>query len=79
MAIQSDHVREALVARNWLEGRGWTTPILPLYSLNLYRQMGLLEKGPPWPNSERFPLPTLISAGLMYILRDIRHRVRAAV
>src|SRR5437879_3412501 len=67
IAILSDHVREALVARNCLEGRGWTTPILPLYSLNLYREMGLLDKGPPWPNSERFPLPTLITASLMFV------------
>src|SRR5258706_4005240 len=68
IAILSDHARDALVARNGLEEKGWTTPVSPLYSLNLYRTMGLLEKGPPWPNADRFPLPIVISAGLMKLL-----------
>src|SRR5437660_3815346 len=68
IGILSDHARDALVARNWLEGKGWTTPVLPLYSLNLYRTMGLLAEGPPWRNADRFPLPVVVCAGLMKLL-----------
>lgn len=68
--VNVDGLYSAQVARNVLNGQGYTTNEITLYEVNLYFQKGWLQLGPPWLNSGRFPLPVLIRAALFLVVGD---------
>jgi hypothetical protein len=68
--VNVDGLYSAQVARNLLNGKGYTTNEITLYEVNLYFQKGWLQLGPPWLNSGRFPLPVLIRAALFLVVGD---------
>lgn len=55
----------AQIARNLSAGKGFITDCMPLSGLEWMRQTGRL--GQPWWNVHRFPLPSLIEAGLFRV------------
>jgi hypothetical protein len=56
----------AQIARNVQQGKGFRTDVMPLAGLEWMRQTGRL--GQPWWNVHRFPLPSVVEAGLFKVL-----------
>ena len=59
VAYNGDALYEAQVARNVLEGKGYTTQEMPLYAVDLYQQKGLSLEA-PWVNTHKFVLPVYL-------------------
>lgn len=59
----TDNSRSAYVAKNIVDGKGYTTNELPAFSLDFYDQVGKLHTD-NWPNADRFPFTTWAIAAL---------------
>ncbi len=59
VAYNGDALYEAQVARNVLEGKGYSTQEMPLYAIDLYQQKNLSLKN-PWINTHKFVLPVYL-------------------
>jgi len=56
VGYHTDQTRTAYVAKNLVEGRGYTTNDLPEFMVDFYDRRGKLH-GAHWGNAERFPFP----------------------
>lgn len=54
-----DALYEAQVARNIINGRGYSTSEMPLYAVDLYQKKGLSLEA-PWVNTHKFILPVYL-------------------
>lgn len=59
VAYNGDSLYEAQVARNVLDGKGYTTSEMPLYAFNMYKEIGL-DLGKQWINTHKFFLPVYL-------------------
>ncbi len=62
----TDNSRSAYVAKNLVDGNGYTTNELPAFLLGYYEDHGKLHTD-AWPNADRFPLTTYAIAALMIV------------
>jgi hypothetical protein len=62
----TDQSRTAYVAKNLVEGRGYTANDLPAYLLDFYDDRGKLD-GERWVNADRFPFTAYAIAGLFSV------------
>lgn len=69
VAYNGDALYEAQVARNVLAGKGYVTSEMPLYAVNLYKEIGLSTEA-PWLNTHKFALPVYIKAVFIKIFGD---------
>lgn len=67
VAIQNPDAQDyAQIARHLYRGDGFLTSVMPLNGLEWMRQTGRLEQ--PWWNVHRFPLPSLVEAGIFFVI-----------
>jgi hypothetical protein len=62
----TDSARNAYVAKNLVEGRGYSTNDIPSALIGFYSQKGKLQEE-HWPNADRFPFSTFAIAGLYLV------------
>lgn len=62
----TDNSRSAYVAKQLVEGHGYTTKELPAFMLGWYEQQGKLHTE-AWPNADRFPFTTWAIAALFTV------------
>lgn len=62
----TDSTRTAYVAKNIVEGRGYTTDELPAFLVDFYDKQGKLHQD-DWPNADRFPFTAYAVAALYFV------------
>ena len=70
----TDSSRTAYVAKNIVEGRGYTTNELPAYLVDFYDQKGKLHQD-LWPNADRFPFTAYAVAALYEVTGSTSYEV----
>ncbi len=70
----TDASRNALVARNIVDGKGYTTEDLPAALVDFYDQRGKLHED-HWVNADRFPFASYAVAALYTVTRSTSWRV----
>lgn len=69
VAYNGDALYEAQVARNVLDGKGYTTNEMPLYAVDLYLEKGLSLED-PWVNTHKFVLPVYLKLFFIKVFGD---------
>ena len=62
----TDNSRSAYVAKNLVEGKGYTTSELPAFMVDFYDHQHKLDRT-DWPNADRFPFTTCAIAALYFV------------
>ncbi|HEY1553399.1 MAG TPA: hypothetical protein VGF94_01135 [Kofleriaceae bacterium] len=70
----TDSSRTAYVAKNIVDGRGYTTNELPAFLVDFYDHSGKLHTD-RWPNADRFPLTAYAVAALYVVTRSTSYEV----
>jgi hypothetical protein len=74
MVRMTDSSRTAYVAKNIVEGRGYTTNEIPAFLVDFYDQRGKLHAD-AWPNADRFPFTAYAVAALYEITGSTSYEV----